>query len=302
MKKMYFIYNPVAGKAAINKNLGKIIDAFTKADYQVTAYPTQKDGDAVGAAKYACQGDFEVIVCAGGDGTLSQVLCGVMDSENKLPIGYIPAGSTNDFADTLGIPKGIMNAVRWIIGGKPVRCDVGGFNDKYFSYIAAFGAFTNITYETSQRVKNVFGHAAYLANGAASLPKLHSVRMRVEYDDKIIEDDFIYGMVTNTASVAGLLSLKGFKLSDGLFEVTLVKKPKNPLHMERLFRTLLHIDGELSDEYIRYFRTDKIKFTALEKTPVSWTCDGEYGGNSKVNIISNNCRAVSFIRGKRKKS
>lgn len=302
MKKMYFIYNPVAGKAVINKNLGKIIDAFTKADYQITVYPTQKDGDAVDAAKYACRGDFDIIVCAGGDGTLSQVLCGVMNSENKIPIGYIPTGSTNDFADTLGIPKGIMNAVKWIIGGKPVRCDVGGFNDKYFSYIAAFGAFTNITYETSQRVKNVFGHAAYLANGAVSLPKLHSVRMRVEYGDKVIEDDFIYGMVTNTASVAGILTLKGFMLSDGLFEVTLVKRPKNLLHMERLFHTLLHIDGEMDDEYIRFFRTDRIKFTALEKTPVPWTCDGEFGGASKVNVVSNNCRAVSFIRGKRKKS
>lgn len=297
MKKTYFIYNLVAGKAAIGDRLSDIINEFTKAGYEMTVHPTQKSGDAVEAASYACRGGFDLIVCAGGDGTLSQCLQGVMNSENKIPIGYVPAGSTNDFARGLGIPKGIMEAVRWIIDGTPMPCDVGSFNGKSFSYTVAFGAFTNVTYETSQQLKNILGHAAYIFNEMMHLTSIQSKRMRIEYNDNVLEDDFIFGMVTNSSSIAGLLSISDFLLDDGQFEVTLIKKPSNVVQFQKIVRFLLNIKEEIDKDYIKFFRTDKITFTSLSDEPIAWTLDGEYGGNDEVNRVMVNNKAVSFIIG-----
>lgn len=297
MKKMYFIFNLVAGKAIIGDRLADIIDAFTKAGYEVTARPTQESGDAAQAAAYACNGDFDMLVCAGGDGTLSQCLDGVMSSERRIPIGYIPAGSTNDFAKGLGIPRGIMESVQWIIDGAPTPCDVGGINDGYFTYIVAFGAFTNVTYETSQQLKNIFGHAAYIVSGLMQLTSIRSKRLRIEYGDCVIEDDFIFGMVTNSSSVAGLLSLNDFLLDDGQFEVTLIKKPTNLMQLQKILHSLLNIKEEIDRDYIKFFRTDSITFTSLSNEPVTWTLDGEYGGDATVNKVVNYRKAVSFIVG-----
>ena len=199
MKKLYFTVNLVAGKAVINKKLGKIIDEFVKEGYEVTVHTTQSGDDAVKQAVYACENGYDLLAVAGGDGTLSQCLQGVMGCEKKIPIGYVPAGSTNDFAKSLGIPSDQIKAARGITRGKPVLCDVGGFNGSYFSYVAAFGAFTNITYETSQKVKNIFGHAAYIAGGAAHLGSIRAKSMRIEYADKTIEGEFVYGMAYNYA-------------------------------------------------------------------------------------------------------
>lgn len=299
MKKMYFIFNLNAGKAIIGEKLADIIDAFTKAGYEVTARPTQENGDAVQASAYACQEKYDLIVCAGGDGTLSQCIDGVMKSENRIPIGFIPAGSTNDFARGLGIPKGIMEATEWIIKGTPVPCDIGGFNDSFFSYIVAFGAFTNVTYETPQNIKNILGHSAYILNGLLKLTSIRSKRMRVEYDGNVMEDDFVFGMVTNSASVAGLLSLNDFLLDDGVFEVTLIKKPSNILELERIIHSLLNINEEINKDYIKYFRTDKITFTSMSDEPITWTLDGEYGGDAQINQVVNNRKAISFVCGPR---
>ena len=295
MKKAYFIVNLVAGKALIADKLGLIINEFTKAKYEMTVHTTQSSTDAAEAAEYACANDFDLIVCAGGDGTLSQCIQGIMKSEHRLPVGYIPAGSTNDFAKTLGIPKDIMAAVKLIIEGKPVPCDVGGFNGEFFSYIVAFGVFTNISYETSQNLKNVLGHAAYFLNGLMQLTNIRSKRMRVEYDGNIIEDDFIFGMVSNTASVAGMLSMSEFVLDDGLFEVMLIKKPSNPMQLQSLIRSVLNLRGDIDKKYIKFFKTNKIRFTSIGGETVTWTRDGEYGGNYISNTIVNNNRAISFI-------
>lgn len=297
MKKMYFIFNLIAGRAVIGDKLGDIIDAFTKAGYEVTTHPTQDSGDALKASAYACENGFDILVCAGGDGTLSQCIHGVMSSGRRIPIGYIPAGSTNDFAKGLGIPKGITESVQWIIDGTPMPCDVGGFNDGYFTYIVAFGAFTNVTYETSQQVKNIFGHAAYVISGLMNLTSLRSKRMRIEYGDTVLEDDFIFGMVTNSSSVAGLLSLSDFLLDDGVFEVTLIKKPANLSQLNTILHSLLNIAEEIDKDYIKFFRTDKITFTSLSDEPITWTLDGEYGGEASVNKIVNHKKAVSFIIG-----
>lgn len=298
MKKMYFIVNLVAGKALIAKKLGKIIDEFVKADYEVTVHTTQSSEDVVNVAQYACKSGFDLIVCAGGDGTLSNCLQALMRSEKKIPLGYIPAGTTNDFAKGLRIPKDTMAAVRQIIEGTPVPQDVGGFNDDYFTYIVAFGAFTNITYETSQQIKNLFGHTAYILNGILQLTNIKATRMKIEYGQNIIEDDFVFGMVSNTASVAGLFSMEDFMLDDGVFEVLLIKKPANPLQLQQIIHSLLNMKGDIDKDYIKLFRTNKITFTCVGDEPIAWTRDGEYGGDSRVNTVFNYNKAVSFIVGK----
>ena len=302
MKKLYFIVNLIAGKGTIGSMMGEIINEFIKSDYEVTVHITQSGADARKKARYACQNDYDLIVCAGGDGTLSQCLHGIMDSENKLPIGYIPAGSTNDFARTLGIPKAPMDAVKWITKGAPLQIDIGCFNDKYFTYIAAFGAFTNVTYETSQQIKNVLGHASYILNGLTQITNLRSKLMRIEYNDTVLEDDFIFGMVTNSGSVAGLLSMNDFLLDDGVFEVTLIKKPANLVQFQKIVHSLLNISEEIDREYIRFFRTNKITFTALNDEQISWTLDGEFGGDLPVNVVENRSKAIEIMTGDRDQS
>lgn len=295
MKKMYFLVNLVAGKAVIGDSLGEIINLFNKAGYEVTVRVTQDSDDASVMARYACENGFDELVCAGGDGTLSQCLQGIMSASVHIPIGYIPAGSTNDFARSLGIPSSPMDAARWIVEGSPRACDIGGLNDSFFSYIAAFGAFTNVTYETPQQVKNIFGHAAYIVSGLMQLTSLRSKRMRVEWGSNSVEGDYIFGMVTNSSSVAGLLSLNDFLLDDGVFEVTLIKKPVNIMQLQQILHSLLNIGVELDREYIKFFRTDRITFTSLSDDPVTWTRDGEYGGDSQINVIRSIPRAVEFI-------
>lgn len=297
MKKLFFIVNLVAGKATIGAVLGEILDEFTKAGYEVTVHITQSGTDACEKSHYACCNGYDLIVCAGGDGTLSQCFHGIMKSEKRLPIGYIPAGSTNDFGRTLGIPKMPMEAVKWITKGAPVKIDIGGFNDRYFTYIAAFGAFTNVTYETSQQVKNVLGHASYILNGLLQISNLRSKLMRIEYDGNVLEGDFIFGMVTNSGSVAGLLSMNDFLLDDGVFEVVLIKKPANIMQLQKIVHSLLNISEEIDREYIRFFRTNKITFTALNDEQISWTLDGEFGGDSPVNVVENLNKAIEIMKG-----
>lgn len=293
MKKLYFILNLQSGKATISSKLAVVIDMFTKAGYEVTARPTQERMDACAAAKYACGQGFDLIVCSGGDGTLNEVIQGVMRSENKLPIGYIPAGSTNDFARGVGIPRNIIDAVQWIIDGKKYPCDIGSFNDKFFTYIVAFGAFTEVTYETSQQVKNVLGHVAYVLNGISRLKNIKSYHMKITYDDEIIEDNYIFGMVTNSSSVAGLLSLNNFLLDDGLYEVTLIKTPGNPLDLQRIIHSLLNIDIDIDTAYIKSFRTSKIRFECDDE--LQWTIDGEFGGAYKTVDVCNNKQAIELM-------
>lgn len=238
MKRIYLICNLRSGKASAGNNLAKIIDIFTKAGFEVTVHTTQSRCDGTTKAKYACESGFDMIVCCGGDGTLNEVISGCMDSQNPLPIGYIPTGSTNDFARSLNIPKNHIEAADAIINGTAESCDIGRIGDRYFTYIAAFGAFTEISYQTAQPVKNVLGHAAYILNGMLNLHKIKASRMRIEYDDCTLEDEFIYGMVTNSTSVAKLLSMPDMEKDDGLFEVTLIRKPKISLTCSILSQAL----------------------------------------------------------------
>lgn len=291
-KRMLFVYNPHAGKARIRSNLLDIIDVFVKAGYEVTVYPTQQHGDATKAVTER-DGSYSMVACSGGDGTLNEVISGMMQSEKKLPIGYVPAGSTNDFAASLSIPGNMLSAANVIVSGKGIPCDIGSFNKEYFVYVAAFGLFTDVAYETDQNLKNALGHFAYVMEGARRIGAIQSYHMRIKYNDEEIEDDFAFGMITNSKSVGGLKNITGrsVKLDDGLFEVTLVKTPSQLMELQEILIALMSGKGDMKN--VRSFKTDHLIFNADQD--VAWTLDGEFGGSLRYVEITNNNRAVEMI-------
>lgn len=292
-KKMLFIYNPRAGKAQIRSNLLDIIDIFVKAGYEVTAYPTQASGDAIKAVKNRHNG-YEIVVCSGGDGTLDEVVTGMMQCEEKLPIGYVPAGSTNDFANSLKIPKNMIKAADVVVRGKNFACDIGAFNNDSFIYVAAFGIFTNVSYETKQDVKNVLGHAAYLLEGVRALPSIRSYPLKITCDKQVIEGEFLYGMVTNSHSIGGFRGITGtgkeVLLDDGVFEVTLIRKPSNPLELNNIIVAM--VDKRVKSEHIYSFTASRIVVESEE--PLAWTLDGEFGGEHRKAVIENKTKALEI--------
>jgi len=293
MKKLYFISNLQSGKSAIRGKLAAVIDKFTAAGYEVTVRTTQGRKDATAAAEYAClTGNYDLIVCSGGDGTLNEVVQGLMHSQCPLPVGYIPCGSTNDFGRSLKISDDIETAVQQIIDGHPFQCDIGTFNKQNFLYVAAFGAFTETVYETKQNVKNVIGHMAYLLHGLTLLPGIRPLHMKIEFDGKTVEDDYLFGMVSNTASVGGMLKLNNFRLDDGTFEVMLIRMPPSVIHLRKIISQLMDINMDIDEKYVSYFRASNLRFISNEEIP--WTIDGEYGGASCDTEIGNCHRAVTF--------
>ncbi len=283
-KKLLFIYNPKAGKAQIKNKLADILDVFAKAEYEITVAPTQKRDDArrITAARSP---ECDLVVCCGGDGTLDETVTGMMQSFFRTPIGYIPAGSTNDFGGSLGLPKNMVKAAETIVQGRNFPCDIGSFNQDIFVYIAAFGLFTDVSYETGQDMKNVLGHMAYLLEGMKRLPSVRSYSLHVEWEGKSIKDDFIFGMITNSTSVGGFKNITGknVRLDDGVFEVTLIKAPRNPLELNNIMISLLNRDIDSNEMYC--FRTSELTVTSQEA--LSWTLDGENGGSHTSVAIRN---------------
>lgn len=282
-KKMLFIYNPRAGKSQIRSNLLDMIDIFVKAGYEVTAYPTQAQGDGIKAVTERQIGYYDMIACSGGDGTLDEVVTGMMQCEKRLPIGYVPAGTTNDFAGSLGIPRSMEKAARVIVDGRSFRCDVGGFNENIFVYIAAFGLFTDVSYETRQDMKNVLGHMAYVLEGMRKLSKVKSYALKVTSGDKVIKGDFIFGMITNSLSVGGFKKITGdnVKLDDGVFEVTLIKRPGNPVELNTIMAAM--VNRNIDTDLMECFTASELQIESAED--IAWTLDGEFGGrHSRVEI------------------
>lgn len=220
MKKLLFLYNTHAGKGLLKSRLAAVQDALAAAGWDVTIHPTQGAGDATAVAA-ARAGEFDRIVCSGGDGTLHEVVAGLMGLENRPEVGYIPAGTTNDFAKNLSLPRGMEAMARVAAAGVPRPVDIGSFNDRYFIYVAAFGAFTDVAYSTPQPVKNIFGHLAYVLEGATRLGSIQAYPLTVEHDGGVEEGGFCYGMVSNTVSVGGFKGMPAepVRLDDGLFEV-----------------------------------------------------------------------------------
>lgn len=291
-KKMLFIYNPHAGKEAIKAKLSDILEIFMDAGYEVTVYATKRSKDATHIVADR-GGDFDYIVCSGGDGTLNEVTDGLMAVENRPPCGYIPAGTVNDFASTLHIPKNTIMAANNAVEGVKFPCDVGSLNGDYYNYVAAFGAFTEVSYETSQEVKNVLGKMAYFLDGVKRLVNLKSYNIRVETEERIFEDEIIFGMITNSKSIGGFKNLTGknVKLDDGKFEVTLIKCPKNPVELQLIINSL--ISREVDSQYVYTFTTNHLLLISEED--ISWTLDGEYGGTFNRAEIKNHHKAISYI-------
>lgn len=291
MKKLLFIYNPKAGRAAIGNHLGDIIDIFTKGGYEVTIYPTQCQGDGEVRVKERYR-DFDRIVVSGGDGTLDEIVTGLMDVKAKVPVGYIPAGSTNDFARSLGLPKMMRKSAQIAVKGKDFLCDIGQFNDRYFVYVAAFGLFTDVTYETDQNLKNRLGYAAYLAEAVKRLKSLEVLPLTITYDGNVIRDNFLVGMITNSASVGGIKGITGpdVQLDDGLFEVLLVKAPESLMDLNLIPPAIL--DRRIKSDCVLSFKCEKILVESDE--PISWTLDGEFGGCVDMAQISNIKRGLNI--------
>lgn len=300
-RKALFILNPHSGKGLIKNHLLEIVDILVKADYEVMVYPTQEHGDAKRMMVERGK-NYELVVCSGGDGTLDEIVTGMVQSGFKTTIGYIPAGSTNDFAKSLKIPATMKKAAEIIARGNVFSCDIGRFNRDVFVYIAAFGLFTEVSYETPQEMKNILGHTAYLLEGVKQLANIKSYPLKVTYvsengEESIIEDDFIYGMVTNSHSIGGFKSIAGnvskgkIDLSDGLFEVTLIKVPKNPMELNSILAALTIAD--IDTKYMYNFKSGRLLFESEDEA--AWTLDGEYGGKHTRVELFNEKEAMDII-------
>lgn len=293
-KRMLFVYNPFSGKAHIKTYLDDIITIFTRGGYCVTVHPTSrvKDGyEYIGSFGK----EYDVVSVCGGDGMLNEAVSALMElpRDNRPPLAYLPSGSTNDFAGTVGLPLDLRRAAKMIVEGKPFFCDGGKLNDKCFAYVAAFGAFTSVAYDTSQDFKNVFGHVAYIMEGIRQLPNIKTQHVKITFDGKTIEGDFLFGMVTNSLQVGGIRNFSGtaISLNDGLFEVLLVKKAQNAIEFQSMLSAV--ITQKLNNDNIIRVKASEITFESDE--PISWTVDGEFGGDIKKAEVRNIPRAFSVI-------
>lgn len=292
-KKILLIINPNAGRIKSMRTLSDIVDIFGQAGFITTSLSTKAKGHATDLVK-AHAHNHDIVACAGGDGTLNEVIAGVMSLESPLPIGYIPMGTSNDFAASLGLSTNIKSAARDIIGGKLLTHDIGRFNDEYyFSYIASFGAMTEVSYLTSQKLKNYLGHSAYMLDAARHIFKIRAFRVKLEFEDKVYEEDILLGGVTNSRKVAGLVKLRDdeISLNDGVYEVIFFKKPKNMKDLSYTIKWFM--DQKPNNPMVIFDRADHFKITSQDYIP--WTVDGEFAGYQKEVTIENKVRAVSFL-------
>ena len=297
MNRLLFIYNPASGTGQVKTALAPVLDVFTKAGWITTSYPTQCKGDAVRVVRELGP-RFDRVICAGGDGTLSEAVAGLTGLSDPPPLGYIPFGSTNDCATTLHLPRKPREAALVAAGtGVPVPIDTGRLNGRPFIYVAAFGAFTKVAYDTPQELKNTFGHLAYIFAGIASLPTIAPYHMRVEFDGQSLEDDFFFGMVSNSQSIGGLKPPKAERvvLDDGLFEVTLVKKPLKLADLTDGLQALVSLSPAERSGALVQLQARQLTFICEQ--PVPWTVDGEFGGSQTVNRVENCQKALNIIRG-----
>ncbi len=282
MKKMLFIMNPFAGQRKANRFLADMLTLFNRADFEVTVHMTAGSGDATQVAQRMAD-RVDMIVCCGGDGTFSETAAGVLHAGVDVPIGYIPAGSTNDFAASLGLPTDIMAAAQLIVDGEARSIDMGKFGERYFSYVASFGAFTRASYATPQNVKNALGHTAYLLSGIQEISQIRKEHIRMELDDQTIEDDFLFGAISNSTSYAGIVSLdpKQVDMSDGQLEILLIRAPQT---LAEITECIQAVQSQVYNcAMITFCRSGKIRVFASEEMP--WTLDGEREeGHSEVEV------------------
>lgn len=292
-KKILIIANPSSGKAKMKTELMGVVQNLSNAGYEVTVYPTKERADATERVKKIAEDEFEMVVVCGGDGTLNEVITGLMQTKVSVKIGYIPAGTLNEWSQGLGISRNIQKASNEVVSGKAIGLDIGKFDDKYFTYTASFGAFTSASYDTPQELKNFFGQTAYLIGGIKSLANLKPNYMKFTINGEVIEGDFLFGAISNSMSVGGIVKFKEnvVELNDGLFEVLLIRKPDNILKLQPIIDGLLKRD--FSKDGIEFFHTDKIVVESKDCEP--WTLDGEYCESKEKFVIENVHDAIKFV-------
>ena len=270
-----------------------MVEILSDAEYEVTVYPTKDRGDATLKAAAIAEGEYDLLVVCGGDGTLNEVITGLMQTGIKQTLGYIPSGTLNEWSSGLGIARNIADAAKDITAGHEITIDVGQFGDKYFSYTASFGAFTSASYSAPQDIKNVLGQAAYFFEGIKSLGNIKPMHLKFICDEKEIEGDFLFGAVSNSMSVGGIVKFDDsvVKLNDGYFEVLLIKNPDNILKLQPLIDGILR--KELDREGMEFFHTKSI--TVIGGEEISWTLDGEYAEGKNEIKIENIHNAITLI-------
>ena len=292
-KKLLLIVNPCSGRAKMYAELLKVIEIFSAADFSVTVYPTKYKGDATEYISTLSQNDFDIIVVCGGDGTLNEVITGLMNGKLNIKLGYIPSGTLNEWSSGLKISRNIEKAAKDIITGVESTLDIGKFKDKYFSYTASFGAFTSASYSAPQNVKNVLGQAAYFFEGIKSLGNIKPYHLKFTHEGGTVEGDYLFGAISNSLSVGGIVKYKKttVELNDGEFEVLLIKKPDNILKLQPIIDGILRAD--FTREGMEFFRAKSIKIEA--ENPVSWTLDGEFAEGEPEIFVENLHNAITFI-------
>lgn len=292
-KKLLIITNPRSGKAKIKNDLLKIIQIFSEADFEVTVYPTKRQGDAILKAQSLKSGEYDRIVVCGGDGTLNEVITGIMRKGLECTLGYIPYGTLNEWSSSLNISRNPTIAASDIVTGREADLDIGKFNDRYFSYTASFGAFTEASYSAPQEIKNVLGQAAYFFEGIKSLSNIKPIHLKIKCDDREIDDDFLFGAVSNSMSVGGIVKFNDsvVKLNDGKFEVLLIKNPTTILQFQSIVDGILRKD--LSRDGIEFFHTHEITISGGKDVP--WTLDGEFSEGKDSVTLTNVPSALHLI-------
>lgn len=293
MKKMLFVMNPYSGQRRANRYLAEIIGLYNRAGYEVVTHMTAGPGDAARIVGQLGEGK-DVVVCCGGDGTFNETISGLLQNGYNVPVGYIPAGSTNDFAASMKLPTNIMQAAQLVLEGEPVAYDVGKFGERYFAYVASFGAFTRASYATPQSVKNALGHTAYVLEGITELSQIRKEHIRMEIDGKMVEDDFLFGAISNSTSVGGILTLDPTQvdMSDGLLEVLLVRAPRSLLEIHECIQAVQ--SQRYNCAMITFCSGHRIKIWSDPDMP--WTLDGEReGGHAQVDAVNQHL-AIRLIR------
>ena len=291
-KRLLLVLNPTSGKRAGKRHLADVVDRFCRADYIPTVFVTASRGDARRIVR-THGGEADLVVCLGGDGTFNEVVSGLLEGGHTTPIGYIPCGSTNDFASAIGLDKAITNAITAVLEGEPHTYDVGQFGDRYFSYVASFGIFSRTSYATPQNVKNALGHLAYLLEGVKELFDIHPWHVKVEVDGTVIEGDYLFGAVSNSTSVGGVLTLDPdtVNMNDGLLELLLVKMPRNAVELSDCIRALA--EHRYDTDTITFLNGSD--FTVTADPAMEWSLDGEWGSGAATLRIRNLKDAITLI-------
>lgn len=293
MKKLFFVLNPYAGMRKANRYVTDIISIFNRADYDVCVHITESQGDAARVVQARAK-EMDLVVCCGGDGTFNETATGILSSGADIPIGYIPAGSTNDFAASLKLPTNILEAARRIAEGRPESYDVGRFGDRYFSYVASFGAFTRSSYSASQNVKNALGHTAYLLEGISELSQLRSERVRMILDGNPVEGEYLFGAICNATSIGGVLKLdpKQVDMADGKFEVLLVRAPRD---LSELAECIQAVQKQTYNcRMMRFIPATRVEIYADPR--MAWSLDGEKAEGQRFVTAENLHRAIRLMK------